>query len=444
MITEIKIPSAGESVTEAAIGNWLVEDGSFVQKDQEIAEVETDKATLPLIATESGTLHIVAKAGEKVHIGDVACTIDTDGKPAGEAKKPAPKQKSVPVPSVAAATSEEHVQQPVSDTTKPVTDTPVEEPQKTTTRETREPETDNKPESPVKVTPLARTMMEQNDLDVESIISGLKKITKQDVEQVIQSKGNIKSDQEAVPGTGRGLKKTPMSPLRRKLSKRLVSVKNETAMLTTFNEVDMSSVLELRKKYQSKFQEKHGIKLGLMSFFTMACTKALKQFPAVNSFIDGDDMITPDFVDIAIAVQSDKGLMVPVIRNTNSMTLSEIEKAIAILAEKARSLKLTIEEMTGGTFTITNGGVFGSMLSTPIINPPQSAILGMHNIVERPVAINGEVVIRPIMYVALTYDHRLIDGRDSVSFLYRVKELIENPLNMLLDKPDPEKILLDL
>jgi 2-oxoglutarate dehydrogenase E2 component (dihydrolipoamide succinyltransferase) len=427
MITEIKIPSAGESVTEAAIGNWLVADGTYVQKDQEIAEVETDKATLPLIASESGTLHIIAKAGEKVHIGDVACTIDTDGKPEAAARKAAPKQKSVPVPSVAAATSEEHVQQPVSNPPETIKDTPPEEPAEV-----------KKPESSIKMTPLAKNIMVQNDLDIESIITGLKKITKQEVEQVLQS------TQPAVQHTERGVKKIPMSPLRRKLSKRLVSVKNETAMLTTFNEVDMSNLMDLRKKFQSKFQEKYNLKLGLVSFFTLACSRALMQFPQVNSYLEGDDMITPDYVDIAIAVQTDKGLMVPVIRNAGTMSIAMIEKSIATLAEKARTSKLTIDEMTGGTFTITNGGIFGSMLSTPIINPPQSAILGMHNIVDRPVAINGRVEIRPIMYVALSYDHRLIDGRESVSFLFRIKEFIENPVYMLFDKPDPEKVLLGL
>jgi 2-oxoglutarate dehydrogenase E2 component (dihydrolipoamide succinyltransferase) len=243
---------------------------------------------------------------------------------------------------------------------------------------------------------------------------------------------------------GRITEKSPMSPLRRKLSKRLVSVKNETAMLTTFNEVDMSAVLDLRRKYQTMFQEKHDQKLGLMSFFTKACAEALVLFPKVNSMIEGDDIITPGFIDIAIAVQTDKGLMVPVIRNAHQLSISGLELIIAALAQKARTAKLSIEEMTGGTFTITNGGVFGSMLSTPILNPPQSAILGMHNIVERPVVINGHIEIRPIMYVALSYDHRLIDGRDSVSFLVKVKEFIESPLKMAMEGADAEKILLDL
>lgn len=431
MIAEIKIPSAGESVTEAAIGNWLVEDGSYVERDQEIAEVETDKATLPLIATESGVIHIVAKEGDKIQIGAVACTIDTDAKPA-KPKRPAAKEKSVPVPSVAAKTSEEHMQ------------TPVEEPPEAVRKtQAEEQPAEEKEGTSVKVTPLARTIMEQNDLDVEAIITGLRKITKQEVEQVLQAKqsGPVREETKAVT---RDEKRTPMSPLRRKLSKRLVSVKNETAMLTTFNEVDMSSLMELRKKYQAKFQEKHGMKLGLMSFFTMASARALTLFPRVNSYIDGDDIITPSHVDIAIAVQTDKGLMVPVIRNANTMSIPVIEESINQLAEKARKSKLSIDEMTGGTFTITNGGVFGSMLSTPILNPPQSAILGMHNIVDRPVAISGRVEIRPVMYVALTYDHRLIDGRESVSFLVKIKELIEHPVYMLFNRSDPEKDLLGI
>jgi 2-oxoglutarate dehydrogenase E2 component (dihydrolipoamide succinyltransferase) len=407
-----------------------VDEGSYVEKDQEIAEVETDKATLPLIAPESGTLHIVAKQGEKVLIGDVACTIDTaDNKNTGTKK--ASKVKSVPVPSVAAASSEEHVQHPVSEPPGSAVEIPP-----------VEKDVIAKDDS-VKVTPLARTIMERNDLDIEDIINGLKKITRQEVEQVLQRKETGTGDKASEkPLTG--VKRTPMSPLRRKLSKRLVSVKNETAMLTTFNEVDMSSVLELRKKYQSNFREKYGEKLGLMSFFALACTRALSQFPRINSYIDGEEIVTPDFIDIAIAVQTDKGLMVPVIRNTASMTIAKIEKSINILAEKARSSKLTIDEMTGGTFTITNGGVFGSMLSTPILNPPQSAILGMHNIVERPVAIDGKVEIRPIMYLALSYDHRLVDGRESVSFLVKIKEFIEHPVYMLIDKSDPEKSLLGL
>jgi 2-oxoglutarate dehydrogenase E2 component (dihydrolipoamide succinyltransferase) len=398
MIIEIKIPGAGESVTEVAIGNWLVKDGVNVDKDEEIAEVETDKATLPLIAPESGRLKILVNAGQKVQVGDIACTIDTD------TALERPVEKTVPDKVVASVT----------------------------------------PPPAVKVTPLAHSIMNQNNLTVEAIINGLRKITRHEVELVMKNQPPMQPSVKSDAIAGRETERSPMSPFRRKLSKRLVAVKNETAMLTTFNEVDMGSIVELRKKYQALFQEKHGQKLGLMSFFAKACTEALMLYPKVNSFIEGEDTVSPHFVDIAIAVQTDKGLMVPVIRNAHTMSLVKLELTIAELANKARTTKLTIEEMTGGTFTITNGGVFGSMLSTPILNPPQSAILGMHNIVERPVVINGSIQIRPIMYVALSYDHRLIDGSDSVSFLVKVKELIESPLKMVMEGADPEKVLLDL
>lgn len=400
MIIEIKIPGAGESITEVAIGNWLADHGSRVEKDQEIGEVETDKATLPLIAPESGQLNILVKAGDKVQVGDVACTIDTEG--GGKVTA-----------AVAVAVEEK----------KPVA---VEE-----------------KVAIIKATPLAKKIMQHHNLDIDAIIQGLRKITRQEVEMVISNPSGVPAS-PAVFTSGRDITRTPMSPLRRKLSKRLVSVKNETAMLTTFNEVDMSAVMDLRRKYQSLFQEKHGLKLGLVSFFTKACAEALALFPRVNSMIDGDDIITPGFIDIAIAVQTDKGLMVPVIRDVQHLSISRLEIAIAELAQKARIARLSIEEMTGGTFTITNGGVFGSMLSTPILNPPQSAILGMHNITERPVVIGGSIVARPMMYLALSYDHRLIDGRDSVSFLVKVKEFIESPIKMLKEGEEGEKLLLDL
>jgi len=405
MILEIIIPSAGESITEVAIGSWLAEDKSFVEKDQEIAEVESDKATLPLISTASGQLSIRVQAGQKVHVGDIACTIDTS------AVSPVRKQKT---------SKKKEEAEPVK------------------------PEKEKKTEpSHIKVTPLARTLMKEHHLDVEDIIQGLKKLTRRDVEQVVNhlfSKTLVKSS----PDADRTAETTPMSPLRRKLGKRLVAVKNDTAMLTTFNEADMSAILNLRKKHQQAFQEKHGVKLGLMSFFIKASSEALSAFPRVNSMIDGDNMVTPRYIDIAVAVQTDKGLMVPVIRNVQSLNLAQIELDLSKMAQKARNAKLTIEEMTGGTFTITNGGVYGSMLSTPILNPPQSAILGMHNIIERPVAIQGKIEIRPVMYLALSYDHRLIDGRDSVSFLVKVKELIESPLNLIHGGNNPENLLLDL
>jgi 2-oxoglutarate dehydrogenase E2 component (dihydrolipoamide succinyltransferase) len=415
MIIEIKIPGAGESITEVAIGSWLAEDGAFIAKDQEIAEVETDKATLPLIASDSGKLKIIVAAGQRVQVGDIACTIDTtDAELSSSLKKTIDKPAKPVIPSpTSKATAEDAIRQPKVGS------------------------------SSVRITPLAQNIMNQNNLNVDEIINGLKKITRHEVELVINNRVP-KPPAVHTLFAGRESERTPMSPLRRKLSKRLVAVKNETAMLTTFNELDMSSLLEIRKKYQSQFQDKHGQKLGLMSFFAKACAEALKLFPRVNSLIDGEDIITPHFIDIAIAVQTDKGLMVPVIRNAHTMSLAQLEITIADLAQKAKATKLTIEEMTGGTFTITNGGVFGSMLSTPILNPPQSAILGMHNIVERPVVNNGNIEIRPIMYIALSYDHRLIDGRDSVSFLVKVKELIESPLKMVLEGADPEKILLNL
>lgn len=415
MIIEIKIPGAGESITEVAIGSWLAENGAWIEKDQEIAEVETDKATLPLISPESGTLKILVNAGDKVQVGDIACTIDTDVAQKIQ-QKPVTAKSAEPVGSISA-------------TLLPPAKDDVPKPQD---------------KAAVKVTPVAKRIMEQHNLDIEAIIHGLRKITRQEVEMVLGNQSKSPSTAPVPLFAGRESEKIPMSPLRRKLSKRLVSVKNETAMLTTFNEVDMSAVMELRRKYQTMFQEKHGQKLGLMSFFAKACAEALLLFPRVNSMIEGDDIIAPGFIDIAIAVQTDKGLMVPVIRNAHQLSIAKLELTIGELAQKARASRLTIEEMTGGTFTITNGGVFGSMLSTPILNPPQSAILGMHNIVERPVAVKGRVEIRPIMFIALSYDHRLIDGRDSVSFLVKVKELIEAPLNLVMEGADPEKILLDL
>jgi 2-oxoglutarate dehydrogenase E2 component (dihydrolipoamide succinyltransferase) len=427
MILEIKIPSPGESITEVAVGNWLVQDGDIVEKDQEIADVETDKATLPLIASESGKIKIMVKAGEKIQVGDIACTIDTN---------------------FAAGKSEINKEQSTDNKTSEVKDlTPA---SKLTVKadlsvvskdSTTKLQTDKQPA--IKITPLARRKMTENNLSVDDIIMGLRKITTNEVDLILKSYREVRSETGHIEHGKRKISHHPMSPLRRKLSKRLVAVKNETAMLTTFNEIDMSAIIELRKRYQQSFQEKHGIKLGLMSFFAKASAQALLQFPLINSAIEEENIVTPSFVDLGIAVQTDKGLMVPVIRNAESMSVSELEKNITTLAWKARNKQTTIEEMTGGTFTITNGGVFGSMLSTPILNPPQSAILGMHNIVERPVAIRGKVEIRPVMYVALSYDHRIIDGSSSVQFLLRIKELIETPLKML-SLNDPEKDLLQL
>ena len=402
MIVEIKVPSPGQSISEVEIATWLVEDGNYVEKDQEVAEVESDKATLPLIAEESGKIKILAETGVSIKVGAVACTIDTSAK-APAVKKPP----SEPSPSPSTSDSGDL--------------------------------------SKVKISPVAEKMMEENGLSLEDVLAGLKRIGKKEVQQVINKKNETGQAAKGIPREStRDEVRVGMSNLRRKLGQRLVAVKNETAMLTTFNEVDMNEVIRLRKTYQSTFVGKHGIKLGFMSFFVKAVTEALLEFPRVNSRIDGEDIVSPSFCDIGIAVQTDKGLMVPVIRNAESMSLAEIERNIMTLAGKARAARMGLEDMAGGSFTITNGGVFGSLLSTPILNPPQSAILGMHNIVERPVAIEGQVVVRPMMYIALSYDHRLIDGRDSVSFLVKIKELIEQPVKLLLQGLDPEKELLDL
>jgi len=412
MIIEIKIPSPGESISEVEIATWLVEDGDVVEKDQEVAEVESEKATLPLLATDSGRIKIIARAGETLAVGAVACTIDTSVKPTGNAKKKESEEKTAK---------------------------PEEKPAKKP--EVEEVKTSEK--SDVKVTPIAQQMMKEHGLNVDDIIQGLKRITKQEVQAVIsQNDSGVVSTQ--AKEISRESESVKMSSLRRKLSQRLVAVKNETAMLTTFNEVDMSEVIQIRKKYQQQFMEKHSVKLGFMSFFTRAVTIALKTYPSVNSMIDGDNIVYFDYCDIGIAVQADKGLLVPVIRNAEALSMAEIEKKIIELAGKARKNRISMDDMAGGTFTISNGGLFGSMLSTPILNPPQAAILGMHNIIERPVAVDGKVEIRPVMFLALSYDHRLIDGRDSVGFLVKVKELLESPEKMIFSGSDPEKLLLDL
>ena len=420
MIIEIKVPSPGESISEVEIATWLVQDGDYVEKDQEVAEVESDKATLPLIAEEAGKIKIMAEVGETVPVGKVACTIDTSAKaPAGK-KKPAVEAAEMPKSPEAA---------------------PAKEESKTLLKGRPESVPDGT-NANVRVSPVAARMMDENDLSVDDIVAGVKRITKKEVQMVLDQQGG--SLPSAAKEAIRDEKRTRISNLRRKLAERLVAVKNETAMLTTFNEADMSEIIRLRKTYQSAFMEKHGIKLGFMSFFVKAVTGSLAAFPNVNSRIEGEEMVSPEYCDIGIAVQTDKGLMVPVIRNAEALSLASIESQIMELANKARAARISMDDMTGGTFTITNGGVFGSLLSTPVLNPPQSAILGMHNIVERPVAVNGQVHIRPMMYIALSYDHRLIDGRDSVSFLVRIKELIENPLNMLFSTGDPERTLLGL
>ncbi|MFO7843318.1 MAG: 2-oxoglutarate dehydrogenase complex dihydrolipoyllysine-residue succinyltransferase [Bacteroidales bacterium] len=418
---EIKIPSPGESITEVEISNWLVENGDYVEKDQEIAEIESDKATLPLIAPESGTIEIVASPGETIKVGTVACKIDTSAKPKETKKKKEP----------------------------------TDEPKEPEAEKTAEAESETKAETPkedrsekteyekVKVSPIAQKMMQEKEINIDDVINGLKRIGKKEVEQALAQSSDAEGMPQQKEGT-RDTKREKISQLRKKLSQRLVSVKNETAMLTTFNEVDMTDIIALRKRYQKQFMEKHEIKLGFMSFFTKAVTIALKAFPSVNSQIDGEEIVYPDFADIGIAVQTPKGLMVPVVRNAESLSLADLELKIKELADKGRAGRISIDDLTGGTFTITNGGVFGSLLSTPILNPPQSAILGMHNIQERPVAINGKVEIRPMMYVALSYDHRTIDGKDSVGFLVKVKELLESPYKLLLGAKNADEMLLDL
>jgi 2-oxoglutarate dehydrogenase E2 component (dihydrolipoamide succinyltransferase) len=394
MILEMKVPSPGESITEVEIATWLVEDGDYVEKDQPIAEVDSDKATLELPAEESGIVTLQAEEGDAVEVGAVVCLIDTAAeKPEGSSTTPT----STSVKEVPKAT-------------------PVKEEVATTYASGT-------------ASPAAKKILAEKDIEASSITGTGKagRITKEDAVKAVPSMGTMPED-----GT-RGITRKKMSMLRRKVAERLVAVKSETAMLTTFNEVNMQPIFDLRAQYKEDFKAKHGVGLGFMSFFTLAVVRALKMYPDVNSMIDGDFKIEHDFQDISIAVSGPKGLMVPVIRNAEKLSFRGIESEVKRLAIRARDGQITIDEMTGGTFTITNGGVFGSMLSTPIINPPQSGILGMHNIVNRPMAVNGEVVIQPIMYVALSYDHRIIDGRESVGFLVAVKEALENPVELLMD-----------
>jgi 2-oxoglutarate dehydrogenase E2 component (dihydrolipoamide succinyltransferase) len=394
MILEMKVPSPGESITEVEIAEWLVQDGDYVEKDQAIAEVDSDKATLELPAEVSGTITLKAEEGDAVAVGYVVCLIDTTAsKPEGN-----PDSNTQETPA--------HVVEPKS----PTVDT----------KSTYASGT---------ASPAAKKILAEKEIDASTITGTGRdgRITKDDAIKAVPSMGK-KIDTE-----GRGVKRTKLSMLRRKVAERLVAAKNETAMLTTFNEVDMSPIFELRQQYKEIFKEKHGVGLGFMSFFTLAVVRALKLFPAVNSMIEGKEMISYDFCDISIAVSGPKGLMVPVIRNAENLTFKGVESEVKRLAIRARAGQITIDEMTGGTFTISNGGVFGSMLSTPIINPPQSGILGMHNIIERPVAVEGKVEIRPMMYVALSYDHRIIDGKESVGFLVAVKDALENPQEFLMN-----------
>ena len=412
MAIEIKVPTVGESINEVTLVKWLKEDGAWADRDEVIAELESEKATFEINAEQAGAVKHVAKEGDTLAIGDLVCTIDV------AAEKPAS----------ATTTPAEVKQEPAKAVTKDVAPKEVSSEAATVA-------------SDVKATPVAAAIIADKKIDSKKITpSGSNgKIIKQDVLEALSNPGR----KPGVPLFSRTDRPEKMSNLRKTISRRLVEAKNTTAMLTTFNEVDMSAIMEIRKKYKDKFKEQHAVNLGFMSFFTKACCYALQQFPAVNAYIDGESIVYHEYCDISIAVSAPKGLVVPVIRNAESLSMAEIEAAVVDLATKAKNNKLTIEEMTGGTFTITNGGIFGSMMSTPIINIPQSAILGMHNIVERPMAVNGQVVIKPMMYLALSYDHRIIDGRESVGFLVMVKQLLENPSLLLFGK-DPVDALLEL
>ncbi|MFZ9732995.1 MAG: 2-oxoglutarate dehydrogenase complex dihydrolipoyllysine-residue succinyltransferase [Schleiferiaceae bacterium] len=392
MILDMKVPSPGESISEVEIATWLVSSGDYVEKDQAIAEVDSDKATLELPAEAAGVIEILVEPGTTVAVGQVVCRIDTSAAAPEGGAKPAAASTPNPMPVAAAAAA------PAAQTYATGT-----------------------------ASPAAKKILAEKGMDASQVAGTGKdgRITKEDAV-------NAKVSMGSAPVAGRGETRTRMSALRRKLATRLVSVKNETAMLTTFNEVDMKPIMDLRKEYKDAFAAKHGVGLGFMSFFTLATVRALKMFPAVASMIDGDDMVSFDTTDISVAVSGPKGLMVPVLRDADKMSFADVEGGIKDLATKVRDGKISVDEMTGGCFTITNGGVFGSMLSTPIINPPQSAILGMHNIVERPVVRDGEIVVRPIMYVALSYDHRIIDGRESVGTLVAIKEALENPVELLM------------
>jgi len=386
MVLEMKIPSPGESITEVEISQWLVKDGDIVNKDQTIAEIDSDKATLDLPAEATGKITLKAEEGDSMSVGDIVCLIDTSE--ASNAK----------------ASNSESPQQSIKDEKK-IEQNKIDE---------------------ISITPLARNIASDKGIDINEIDSKGDKITKDDVLKVVPAMGSSNHE-------GRSENREKLSMLRRKVSERLVSVKNETAMLTTFNEADLSNIFNLRKKYKEAFSQKHGVSLGFMSFFTKAVTRALELYPDVNSMIDGNEKISYNYSDISIAVSGPKGLMTPVLRNAQDLSFAAVEQEIKRLADNVRDKSITVDDLTGGTFTISNGGVFGSMLSTPIINPPQSGILGMHNIIQRPIAVDGKVEIRPMMYLALSYDHRIIDGNQSVGFLIAVKEGVEDPENILMD-----------
>jgi 2-oxoglutarate dehydrogenase E2 component (dihydrolipoamide succinyltransferase) len=406
---DIRIPTVGESISEVTLVKWLRKEGDWVERDEVVAELESEKATFEINAEQAGILHPLAAEGDTLHIGDIACRIDdTAARPEGAAQAAPATPAAVPAPAAVQAT--------------PAAQAPI-------------------AANDVKASPVAAAIMADKKVDPAKVNpSGTGgRILKQDVLDALSNPGR----KPGIELFTRNERREKMSNLRKTISRRLVEAKNGTAMLTTFNEVDMSRIMDLRSKYKDGFKEKHGVGLGFMSFFTKACTFALQEWPAVNAYIDGEEIIQHDYCDVSIAVSAPKGLVVPVIRNAESLSMAEIERKVVELAKKARDNKLTLEEMQGGTFTITNGGVFGSLLSTPIINIPQSAILGMHKIQDRPVVVNGQIVVRPMMYLALSYDHRIIDGRESVGFLVRVKELLENPELLLMGR-DPVKSLLEL
>ena len=418
MLIEQKVPSPGESVSEVVIARWLKKAGEYAEKDDELCEIDSDKATLTVNATESGVFQPLVSEGDTVAVGSVICTIDPSSERPKVEPKAEPKAEKTSAPAAKPAAAPVPAPTSTEIATGPASGHP---------------------------SPAARKMMAENQVPASALTGTGKggRITQQDVAGALAA-GFSAAASAAPSPLERKEERQKMSALRKKLAQRLVSVKNETAMLTTFNEVDMGNIMALRSKYKDQFKEIHGVNIGFMSFFTKAVTQALQQFPAVNAAIEGEEIVYHHYADIGIAVSAPKGLVVPVLRNAESMSLADIERGIKNLAVKARENKITLEDMSGGTFTITNGGVFGSMMSTPIINPPQSAILGMHNVVERPMAVNGQVVIRPIMYVALSYDHRIIDGRESVGFLVRVKELLENPERMLFSGKTPSEVLLGL
>ena len=441
MIIEIKVPSPGESISEVQLASWLVDDGDFVEKDKEIAEVDSDKATLSLVAEESGIVKLLVHEGDTIKVGTLVATIDTSQSGKEPVEKKIEKKEIPSIQDNIVSARKDEVVTVKADTTTVVKGEKGKESELPISSESVTDDTG------VYITPLARKIMQEKNLSNQDVIENIHQLRVGKADILKMEKPLQEAPIQSVTPDAKALDKDErkkMSTLRLKLAERLVAVKNETAMLTTFNEINMTALLSIKKKYNDAFKEKYGVGIGFMSFFTKAASEALLLFPQVNSMIDGDELVLHHYVDIGIAVSAPKGLVVPIVRGTENLSLAEIELKIKELAKKARENKMTLAEMQGGTFTITNGGVFGSLFSTPIINPPQSAILGMHNIVERPIAVNGQVVVAPMMYVAISYDHRVIDGSEAVRFLVKIKEMVENPLRLMFDGADPEKILLGL